>query len=139
MRVIRAQNSDIIEMIEEHLIEDRDYSVKDIKKHLVSYMNESPKEFLAAVLLDHLAEVRGFLLAYIPPERKHLFVLQTWCDHHIATSEWPKKLFDEVVDFARENNLSEIRGETLRSPEAILRKWGFKTYSTIITYSLEDE
>ena len=138
MRVIRAKNSDIIGMIQDHLIEDKDYTKEAMSKHMTAFMDDSPESFLAAVLIEEPLDIKGFLLAYIPPERKHLFVLQTWCDPELATTEWPKKLFDEVVSFAKENKLNEIRGETLRSPEAILRKWGFKTYSTVITYELED-
>lgn len=142
MRLIRALNSKVIDRLRDHLIADRDYPVDQQIGDLKDFMNHYPESFLALTLWDDSeedVEVKAFVLAYIPPGRKHLFIVQAWADPETYGTEWPHEMFREMKRFAEENELTEIRGETTRSPSAFLKRWGFEPYSTILAYVLDVE
>jgi len=136
MRLIRAMNYKVIDAMRPHLIADRDYPLDQMANDLKLYMRARPDEFLALTLWE-ATELRAFILAYIPPGRKHLYIVQAWADD--VPKEEAELLFEEAKRFAKEHELSEIRAETIRSPEAFARRWGFETYSTIIAYKLNGE
>ncbi len=140
MRLLRTSNPKVIDVVRDHLIADRDYPVCNQAHDLREYMQAYPDSFYAILLIeDDPQELMGFVLAYIPPGRGHLFIVQAWLDPSTNGTEWPLEMFKDLQAFARSNDLSEIRAETTRSPKAFLRRWGFEEYSTILALLLDQE
>ena len=142
MRLIRALNSSVIDAVRAHLIPEKNYPVDQQMGDLKYYMKAFPQDFQALTLWDDEKdpfELMGFMLSYIPQDRKHLFILQAWVDLRLYGTEWTMEGFRVLRQFAIDNGLDEIRAETQRSPKALLRRWGFDVLSQVLSYDIDTE
>ena len=136
MKLFRAQNPQVVDYLKDKLMPDRDTTKNVFAELLKEYMRSNPKECFVVTLWEG-EEIKSFIISYIPYKRNHLFIAQVFMDNTLD-SKWPKLMFSQLIAFAEKNGLEEIRGETTRNPEACLRKWGFETYSTILSYKTFD-
>jgi hypothetical protein len=140
MKLIRTTSPRVLEFIGPKLDGDSDYSPQQELEDFGQFMVQNPDLCYVGCLFDEEQsplKLCGCFVGFAPPHRSHLFLIQAWLEEWTQTTEWPRKLFDDLQSFARDRGLVEIRGETRRNPEAILRRWGFETLSTVVSFKLE--
>jgi len=136
MRIVIGQNRSAIDFIKGHLIKDECY---DNMESFVTDLKEiigNPSVFLCIALDGE--DVKGFILATAPPRYKHVFLWQVWVDPTVK-EKIAQKLFFRLNLWASSLKRMEIRAETKRNTDAVLRKWNFKEISSIVSYKIPDD
>jgi len=144
MNIFRAENPQVILLIKEYFVDDPGVDTDQVAAELMAFMASSPDKVLVILITDDeggKVDIKGFLIGWIPAERNYLMLHQAkWIDlkfpekfPHAANS-----VFSRAEAFAEFNELKSIRAETSRSPESLLRKYGFIEFAKILVYNLGD-
>lgn len=131
MKVRRWQNPEIIKHLRHYFTEDGSFTRDVIATELFNVMITTPEEIFVVVIFDE-NDLQGFGIAYVPNNRKYVWLAQVWSKPGIDR-KYGKKSMEMIKQWAVQNfNIHEIRFETSRNPKAIKRVWGFKKHSTIM-------
>ena len=135
MKVIRVQNPIGIDYMAEHLLDDgrkTDELVEALKGELMT----NPNDIFVLHIWDE-DKLVGFIVAMNLPAKTHVFLYQAWADPK-TPADVVDKAFFRLLLWVDSLNKTEIRMETTRNEEAFAKKWNFKKFSTIMSFTLYD-
>lgn len=138
MKFIRVRNSAGVDYMEPRLLPDDDFPVGALVEALKDMLQHTPDGVFICQVWDG-DEIRAFVIAFAPPNLAHVFIHQAWADETLQGTEIQDKLFLRLCLWAETLGRSELRAETKRNPEAFLRRWNFKPYSAILSFSVVDD
>lgn len=143
MRLIRGTSSNILRYIKEHLIIDESLGDREQFVGNLEYLllNEKENTFiLAAFETEGLLEpeLLGFLIAYAPPDKEHVFLSQAWESQAGHLKKISDACFLRLINWMRMLNRSRIFIETKRDESALARRWNFTVWSQTLTMVLDD-
>ncbi len=132
VKIFRATNPEIMRLIYPHLVEDGEYTRRIIAKDILGMMTAAPNEIFVAVAFDKEEELVGYTIGWIPVERRYVWLGQSWSSGEYSRNELKDAL--ELVKrwAANEHDIHEIRFETERNADAIVRAWGFELHGYIM-------
>ena len=135
MKIIIAKSAEAINYIKPHLQDDPDYEPTDLVQMLKGSVG-SENIFLALVIDGE--ELQAFLLAFAPPLQHHAFIYQAWAAPQFTEQHLKDSVFLRLLLWCGSKGITEGRAETTRSTKPFIRKWNFKNYSTIMTYTIPE-
>lgn len=138
MILFRALNPEVLELLSDRIIDDPSIPHEIMLDELRGLMTHLSENTHVQVLLDNELIV-GFSISFHAPQRPFVFLVQAWLDPMLSGTDWSRKMFEEIKQFALGAQKFEIRAETQRNPGPFLRKWNFKTLSTVLTYKIGDD
>ena len=135
MKLIQGQNSEAVEFIREHLVDDPDYGgvMVDYLKVMITDFPDNIRIFIAVEGRDLV----GFSIAVSEEAKPHVYMVQMWVDPQ--TKGLSSKLFLKNVLWTESLGKKSIRTETRESTRALERRWGFKLLSSIVEYTIPEE
>ncbi|MBE3037690.1 MAG: hypothetical protein IMZ62_02590 [Chloroflexi bacterium] len=119
------------------LLPDNDFTEGALVDSLKAMLAQTPNDICIYQAWDG-DRLRAFVIAFAPPQMNHVFVHQAWADPTLPDSRVQDRLFDRLCVWAESIDRNELRAETVRNPEAFLRKWGFQPFSAILALKLDD-
>ena len=137
MQIIRARNEAGVRVMEENLLDDPDSMDKDLLVEELKKMIPDSEVCYVSQAWDG-ETLRAFLVAFAPPNRSHVFLLQAWADKEIP-SLWKDRMFLRLCFWTEQIGRESIRAETLRNPKALLRTWGFEEHSTVLSFNVAED
>lgn len=130
-------NIAIVDKIKEHFVEDGGYTKEVIAAELRRYMTETPDSVFVLVGYDG-EEIVGHTIAWLPENRGYIWSDQSWIKNGTPT-EYVKMALALMETWAKIKGVNEIRLETERNKDAIVRRWGFQEHGVIMTKRLSND
>ena len=136
MKIIRVQNPIGIDYMEDFFVDD-DMSKETLGASLKSLLEKDLDNTFVLQAWDGDSLV-AFLIAFNLPAQTHVFLYQAWVEYEYSIKVSDKMFFRLLLwtDFLGKD---EVRMETVRSEDAITKKWKFEKYSTIMTYKIPED
>jgi len=135
MRYIRARASVAVDYMRDYLLPDDDFSEGMLAEALRDMMQNTPDGIYVGQAWEG-DELKAFVIAFAPPNMGHVFIHQAWANPEINGTKVQDKLFLRLCLWAETIERSELRAETKRNPEALLRRWNFKPFSQILSFDI---
>lgn len=136
VEIKRTWNIEEVKEIIPHLIF-TDNRIKDAYvSELSHYLMNSPNSLQILIAKDE-GELIGFTISHDPGWRfPFLKIAQAWITP-TAPNDLGDRFLSEIIVWAQTLGKEYIRAETTRSPDALLRKYNFKTMHTVVRLDLE--
>lgn len=143
MKIIRANRPEAIDFVADKLIVEEDLSRESQVFLLKDMMAAQPETMFVLQAWeeepDKEPEVKMFLVAYLPRQQNHSFVLQTWADPNLGSTELQDRMFSRLIMWTQNAGRVQIRMETARSPKAFMRRWNFREITTVMAFDVGPE
>jgi hypothetical protein len=140
MRIIRITNNAGVDYIAPYLLNDPDVDVESLVAALKWSVNAAlDNTYILAAFkeVDEDVKVVGFLIAFAPENRRHTFIQQAWVWNKLNEShKLADRMFLALRLWTEGLGRDEIRGETTKEGEALLRRWNFKEISKTVSFSV---
>lgn len=135
MKIIRVRNPIGIEYMKDYFI-DSDVSKDDLCQSLKREVSNNLNNTFILQVWDG-EELNAFLIAFNLPAQPHVFIYQAWAKAEVPT-EISDRVFLRLLLWTDSLEKKEVRMETTGEEESFARRWGFKKYSTIMSFELTE-
>lgn len=143
MKFIRGETDYAVDLIEPFLLSDNS-GLMDKSEYASALRemirNERENTYVLIAFDDETDEVSvlGFLVAYAPPNKHHVFLSQAWCNPKGTEKQVTDLAFLRLINWAQNLGRARILMETTREG-AMQRKWGFQPVSTTMEFRLDSD
>ena len=129
----REFDSSIIDELKPHFVEDVGYTRDMAAAEMKSSMDCNSDDFCMIIARGEDKKIVGYILAWIPENRRYVYMGQAWCiaGHNVAESG-----MGMLIKWATEKDVDDIVCDTARSTSAIYRAWEFIERSVSMVKSL---
>lgn len=139
MKTIRVRNPEGVDLADSYFLHDPDIEHEDFIAELKTGLVHNLQNVLFLQTWDFEKEkLIAFILAVNIPNQKHVYIHQAWNDPENSTKAVIDSLLQRVILWTENFGKTKIRMETLREPDAMARRFGFKKYSTIMELVTEN-
>ena len=136
MKIIRVQNPVGIDYMKEHFV-DLDIDSEVLSEGLKAQLVQDLTNILILQAWEG-DDLIAFIVAQNMRSQSHVFLYQAWVDAK-SGGDVGDKLFFRLLLWVDLLGKKEIRMETTRNEEAIIRKWGFEKFSSIMSFKIPDD
>ncbi len=134
MKIIRVKDSEIIDYLKEHFIEDAYCTKETLASEIKAMMKRTPEDvYVAVVISDYV--LMGYAIAWLPVNRNYIWFSQAWKPNAVPDI-LSHKVVDNIMRWGKERGYEKIRMGTHIKPEKMQRAYGFKLIFSILERNL---
>jgi len=144
MRILRATEIEhavaLIPLLEKYCQLDHvEYDSLSLLDWIIQYLPGNPYFGLWAVFNEDKKDAVGFMVASVEddPPMAYCMLNHVYIEKDVQKEVAPK-LWEILLDFAKQHQMKEIRAIMAKGIKGAERKYGFKPYKTIVRKVIED-